>query len=288
MFIHSFMTLVLQDMDSYFWRAVAVEGIAMSCFLFNVVITVCTNTDVQLNRLDSDKQLLIALVFGLNIFLLVYFTAGLSGGNLNPAVTLSLMIGKRISVVRGIFYIASQCVGAIIGTGMAKVVSGAENFDRSHGAANIISPGYDAGQVMLGEIVCTGMLCLAVQVGLSGELWQLMEKTRMDMLLPVAVGTAVVIGHMVLIPLDGCSINPARSFGSAVVSGEWADQWVFWVGPFVGGTVSILLWELLLRPPQEVSRADYNMRRASTLIAEGQRPAARLSRQVGRFVAPTF
>eukprot|EP00611_Tribonema_gayanum_P003744 TRINITY_DN1298_c0_g1_i1.p1 TRINITY_DN1298_c0_g1~~TRINITY_DN1298_c0_g1_i1.p1 ORF type:complete len:177 (-),score=36.02 TRINITY_DN1298_c0_g1_i1:312-779(-) len=113
-------------------------------------------------------------------------------------------------------------------------------------------------------------------------------QTRMDMLLPVAVGTAVVIGHMVLIPLDGCSINPARSFGSAVVSGEWADQWVFWVGPFVGGTVSILLWELLLRPPQEVSRADYNMRRASTLIAEGQRPAARLSRQVGRFVAPTF
>jgi hypothetical protein len=64
-------------MDSFFWRSVAIEFLAMVAFLFSVITTICYNTDGQLIGLDSDKQLLASLVFGLSIFLLVYFTAGL-------------------------------------------------------------------------------------------------------------------------------------------------------------------------------------------------------------------
>ncbi|CAN0316406.1 unnamed protein product, partial [Hapterophycus canaliculatus] len=57
--------------------------------------------------------------------------------------------------------------------------------------------------------------------------------------------------HLVLIPIDGCSINPARSFATAVTNGEWDDQWVFWAGPMLGGVLGTVVWEAILRPDQD-------------------------------------
>ncbi|KAG5181868.1 transmembrane channel protein [Tribonema minus] len=274
--------LLEERFDSYFFRAVLVEGLAMAAFLYNVITVIAYNDDGQLVGIDSDKQLLIALVFGLSIFMLVYFTAGLSGGNLNPAVTFSLVIGKRISVARGICYIASQMVGAIVGTAFALVIAGSDKFNAVNGGANILAVGVSAGQALFAEILSTAMVCLAVIIGLSSELWHLMEKTGMDILLPIAVGTAIVLAHMVLIPIDGCSVNPARSFGAAVISGEWADMWIFWVGPLIGGLVAILLWELILRPPQEVSRSAHTRRSSDA----SDRPVRRLAKVVSARFEP--
>jgi Major intrinsic protein len=90
-----------QEHDAYFWRAVIVEGLAMVASLFTTMTVVCV-------AIDTNKQLLFAGIFGISIFILVYFTAAISGGNLNPAVTIALVVAKRISLARGVCYIISQ------------------------------------------------------------------------------------------------------------------------------------------------------------------------------------
>jgi len=64
---------------------------------------------------------------------------------------------------------------------------------------------------------------------------------------PLCIGLAVLVAHLLLIPIDGCSINPARSFGPAVVAGSWVDHWVFWVGPMTGAAVAAVVYDATLK-----------------------------------------
>lgn len=242
-----------KDMDINFVRAITAEFIASIIFLFNTIVLVEWNKDKAV--LTSDRHLLIALSFGLNIYLLVYSFAGMSGANINPAITTCLALGKRISCVRALCYIGAQCAGAILGTYIASVVSYGAVFEIVRGGANFITPGVDVYKAVVGEIVCTGLLCTIVLVGTNGDLYQLLNLVKMDPQLPMAIAVAIVVGHFVLIPIDVCSINPARSLGPAVVNNTWDKHWVFWVAPLTGAVGAILLWELVLRPP--VTRSQY-------------------------------
>lgn len=242
-----------KSMDYDFFRAVIGELVATTFFLFNTV------TVVQLGRLtrtlEPAKHLIISLAFGFNIFLLVWMFAGVSGGNLNPAVSFCLMLGKHISVVRALCYIVAQCLGAVIGAALAKVVTNGRQFGNVYGAANVINPGFSEERVFLGEMILTMLLCLTVLVGTNGELWRLMSMVKISAQLPVALGVVVSIAHFVLIPIDSCSINPARSFGPAVVANQWESHWVYWVAPCSGAVLALLLWEVILRPPVNAKAA---------------------------------
>jgi glycerol uptake facilitator-like aquaporin len=80
---------------------------------------------------------------------------------------------------------------------------------------------------------------------------------HLSALAPFAIGVTVFLCHIVAVPIDGCSVNPARSFGAAVVSGVWAYQWVFWVGPLAAGVAVGLLYEnLAFRAPRYVGPQD--------------------------------
>merc|ERR1712070_693761 len=64
-------------------------------------------------------------------------------------------------------------------------------------------------------------------------------------LAPIPIGLAVFLAHVICIPITGCSINPTRSFGPALVSGTWANHWIWWVGPLIGATIASLVWGLV-------------------------------------------
>lgn len=76
---------------------------------------------------------------------------------------------------------------------------------------------------------------------------------------PLSIGFAVLCGHIIAVPLTGAGLNPARSFGPAVIEGNWVNHWVFWVGPFVGALVAAVCSELLMHKAEELVEVTHNI-----------------------------
>ena len=188
------------------------------------------NSRIQVN---SSWGITTALAFGFAITVLAYATAHLSGGQLNPAVSFGLMLAGALPPLQMVVNIIAQIVGAILGSALLDgTIPNGE--DRTLGS-NQIAPGVGIGNALCGEIVMTAIL---VAVVLETAVNQKNEVARSQA--PLAIGFAVFCAHAVLLPIDGCSINPARSLGPAIVSGTWPGTfWVFVVGPFLGAIAAV-------------------------------------------------
>lgn len=173
-----------------------------------------------------------ALAFGMGIAVFAYCTAHVSGGQLNPCVTLGLFATGHLGSVQAVANILAQYVGAIVGAAcLYGTTPGAANATLG---ANGVSAGFKNGHALCGEAVMTCLLVFTV-------LQTCCEKKAIAKnLAPLAIGFSVFLGHTVLLPVDGCSINPARSFGPAALAGEWKNFWVFNVGPLIGCAVACL------------------------------------------------
>ena len=193
------------------------------------------------------RWLSISFCFGLMIGVLVFSTGSISGGNLNPAVTISLAITQKMSSFRATCYVVAQCFGAVLGAAFIRSLA-PDLYVASGGAANqvdwtnrFIGTWTVVGSEMIGTALLVFTVCAAADVG--------REKNNkyQGALTPFIIGFAVLIGHLFLIPIDGCSINPARTFGTAVVMGNFKDHWVFWMGPILGGMIAALVYDNLFR-----------------------------------------
>ena len=189
--------------------------------------------------------------FGFTITILVAVASRFSGAHLNPAVTWGLFLAQRIGALR-LLYIPCQMVGAI--TGAAILYGIVHDLDTTTYpevhflAVNRVMPGFSRGEALGYEIIFTCLLLTVVLAVTHGKA----QFGRASMA-PFHIGYAVFIAHMVMVPVDNCSINPARSFGPAVIANYWSDQWIFWVGPLTGATVAGLfngvLWKLFHGKP---------------------------------------
>jgi len=177
----------------------------------------------------------VAFAFGLTVLTMVYAVGPISGGHFNPAVSFGLWAGGRFSGKDLVPYIIAQVVGAIAASGVLYLVaSGNVDFNVQDGfAANGYgdhSPGgYTLAAALIVEIVLTFMFIFII-----------MGAT--DKLAPIgfaglAIGMALVLIHLISIPVTNTSVNPARSTGPALFVGGWAlsQLWLFWVAPVVGG-----------------------------------------------------
>ncbi|CAM9096541.1 unnamed protein product [Phaeothamnion confervicola] len=199
---------------------------------------------------DTASRLHIAACFGFSIYVLVFAFAAISGGHINPAITFAFVIGRRLPLVVGCLYWIGQLVGAIVGTAIARAMDVAL-FDAVNGGANSVHT--TNTRAFGGEVMGTFLLVLTVLVATNGYMGAKMGYIPLH--LPLAIGMAVFVAHLALIPIDNCSINPARSFGPAVVANYWEHgQWVFYAGPFVGSTLAALLFEAVLRLPEPTKR----------------------------------
>lgn len=229
------------------------EFIGMILFLyFNIAAILGLNPTVFAGADTATPVLQIAFQFGLSIFLLVYVFGQVSGGHMNPAVTFGLMCAKKCTFQRAVCYVIAQCVGATIGSGIAKGVYGDDNYTYNgseFAGANSVNPAIGKGGTFGAEVMGTYLLVLTVFMATNATVNK--KVPFIGALLPFAIGMAVTIAHIALVPIDGCSINPARSFGAAAVSGLWDDQWVFWIGPLVGGFLAAASFELVIKRPVE-------------------------------------
>jgi len=193
------------------------------------------NQRIQVN---SSWGITTALAFGLAITVLAYATSHLSGGQLNPAVSFGLLLAGELSAIQTGINIIAQIVGAILGAALldATVPSAGD----ANLGSNVISNGVGFGNALCGEIVMTAVLVLVVLETAINK-----RNTIARSQAPLAIGFAVFCAHAVLLPIDGCSINPARSLGPAIVSGTWPGTfWVFIVGPFLGALAAVFPLQL--------------------------------------------
>lgn len=187
----------------------------------------------------------IALSFGLSVGTIVWAIAHTSGGHINPAVTVGFLVTRKISFVRGLFYIISQSIGAIAGAGVLHLVNPSNatagyNLNPTLGtSAPPANSPITHFQVFLIELIITFVLVFTVFATCD-------SRRKFPGSGPLAIGLSVTMGHLWAVPFTGAGTNPARVFGPAVVSHTWVHHWAYWLGPIVGGISAALLYDFVL------------------------------------------
>ncbi|GJN26757.1 hypothetical protein PR202_gb14715 [Eleusine coracana subsp. coracana] len=243
-----------------FYRAGIAEFMATFLFLYISILTVMGYSKSQ-SKCSTVGIQGIAWSFGGMIFVLVYCTAGISGGHINPAVTLGLFLARKLSLTRAVFYIVMQCLGAICGAGVVKGFQQALYMGNG-GGANTVASGYTKGSGLGAEIIGTFVLVYTVfsatdakrnardsHVPIRGfDMGSLLDE--LQILAPLPIGFAVFLVHLATIPITGTGINPARSLGAAIIFNRkdaWSDHWIFWVGPFIGALLAAIYHQVVIR-----------------------------------------
>jgi len=182
----------------------------------------------------------IALAHGLAIMVMAYTYGAASGGHFNPAVTAAMFLNRRIRAVQGVFYVACQLLGAALAALLLEaVLHNHPELARSApylGSCDLSGIGFKAGTLL--EAVATFFLVSAIYAtaidprGFAGTA-------------PIAIGLTITLDILAIGPLTGAAMNPARAFGPSLLSGHWANWYVYWIGPLAGGGAASLLHEKL-------------------------------------------
>jgi aquaporin Z len=191
----------------------------------------------------------VSFAFGLSVVTMAYAIGHISGCHLNPAVTVGLAAGGRFPSAQVVPYIVAQVVGAILASAVLYVIaSGAAGFDVGKGFASngyeAHSPGhYSMMACFLMEVVMTMMFLFVIMGSTHGK--------APAGFAPLAIGLALVMIHLVSIPVTNTSVNPARSTGPALFVGGWAlaQLWMFWVAPLIGGVLGGVIYRWLSDEP---------------------------------------
>jgi len=187
----------------------------------------------------------VSLAFGLTVLTMAYAIGHISGCHLNPAVSFGLWAGGRFPASQLLPYIIAQVLGAVVAGGVLYLIaSGKAGFDVSAGFASngygAHSPGgYSLMAALITEVVMT-MMFLLIILGATDE-------RAPQGFAPIAIGLGLTLIHLISIPVTNTSVNPARSTGVAVFTGDWAisQLWLFWVAPIVGGLLGAVIYRLI-------------------------------------------
>ncbi|KAK9159022.1 hypothetical protein Scep_005596 [Stephania cephalantha] len=230
-----------------FYRAGIAEFMATFLFVYISVLTV-----MGVNRSPSKCASVgiqgIAWAFGGMIFVLVYCTAGISGGHINPAVSFGLLLARKLTLTRAVWYIVMQCLGAICGAGVVKGFEKSVLYESLGGGANVVNSGYTKGDGLGAEILGTFLLVYTVFSATDEK--RKARDSHVPVLAPLPIGFAVFLVHLATIPITGTGINPARSLGAAIIYNRkhaWNDHWIFWVGPFIGAGLAAAYHQIVIR-----------------------------------------
>lgn len=194
----------------------------------------------------------VALAFGLTLLTMAYTIGPISGCHINPAVTFGLCLAKRFPARDVLPYVIAQVLGAIAAAAvLLAIAKGQPNFVMGQFASDgydALSPGhYNMWSALIIEIVCT-FAFLMVILGAT-------DKRAPVGFAGLAIGLALTLIHLISIPVDNTSVNPARSTGPAIFAGpdELAQLWLFWLAPLVGGGFAGVCYRALFG--EEVSEA---------------------------------
>lgn len=177
----------------------------------------------------------VSLTFGLIIVVMIAAVGHISGAHFNPAVTIAFAVTRHFPWKDVLYYIVGQTGGAVLGALTLRVLLG------DSASLGLTTPANSIGQAFGVEILLTAVLMFVI-ISVATD-------TR-----AVGAPAALAIGFTVMLDalwggmISGASMNPARSFAPALVSGIWTDQWLYWVAPIVGALIGALFYQFVRRP----------------------------------------
>jgi len=186
----------------------------------------------------------ISLAFGLAVVAMAYAIGPISGCHINPAISVGMLVAGKLSVKETMGYVVAQCVGAVLGAlVLSLILSGQAGFEAgewaygSNGWGEGYLGNYSMQSAFIAEFVFTSIFLIVIHAVTS--------KLGNSTMAGLAIGITLVLIHMVVIPVTGTSVNPARSFGPAIFAQGMALQqlWLFIVAPLAGGIVGTLIWK---------------------------------------------
>ncbi|PSR95224.1 Aquaporin TIP1-1 like [Actinidia chinensis var. chinensis] len=177
-----------------------------------------------------------ALAHAFGLFVAVSVGANISGGHVNPAVTFGAFIGGNITLLRGIMYWIAQLFGSTVACLLLKFATGGLTT-----SAFSVSSGVSVWNAFVLEIVMTfGLVYTVYATAIDPR-----SKGNVGIIAPIAIGFIVGANILAGGAFDGASMNPAVSFGPALVSWDWTNHWVYWAGPLIGGGIAGLIYEVI-------------------------------------------
>lgn len=215
-------------------RRAVMEGIGT----FALVVAGCGAIVADATRDGALGAVGISLVFGLIIMVMVYGTGHLSGAHINPAVTLAFTMTRHLPPREAVAYIAAQVLGALAG---ALVLLAVWPDQPANLGATVPSVG--AGSAFVYELFLTAILMFVIMAVAT-------DTRAVGAAAAIAIGAAVGLDAIFGGPVTGASMNPARSFGPALASGEWTDFWVYLAGPVAGAALGALSYQAVRGGPR--------------------------------------
>ena len=205
-----------------------------------VLVLVACGTACTVGCDANGGYVITALAFGLVIVAMAYSVGNVSGCHINPAVSIAMLVSKKLSVKDFIGYIVAQFAGAIAGAGVLKYIFSVEGaVDQTGGLGSNALFQNDVLASIIIEVLLTFIFVLAI-LGVT-------SKVENSAVVGLVIGGALTLVHLIGIGLTGTSVNPARSFGPALLAGgdALANVWVFIVAPLVGGVLAALVYMFL-------------------------------------------
>jgi aquaporin Z len=186
----------------------------------------------------------ISLAFGLAVVAMAYAIGPISGCHINPAISVGMLVAGKLSVKDTVGYVIAQCIGALLGAlVLSLILKGQSGFEAgewaygSNGWGDGYLGNYSMQSAFIAELVFTAIFLIVIHAVTS--------KLGNASMAGLAIGITLALIHMVVIPVTGTSVNPARSFGPAMLAQGMALQqlWLFIVAPLAGGILGTLIWK---------------------------------------------
>jgi MIP family channel proteins len=218
------------------WRRASAEGLAA----FALVFAGCGAIIADHKYGGALGTVGIAIVFGLVIMVMVYATGHLSGAHINPSVTIAFTLTRRFKVREAIAYIAAQTSGTTLA---ALVLLAIWPNKPAHLGATV--PTVAAGSALVYETILTAFLMFVIMAVAT-------DSRAVGAAAAIAIGGVIGLDALFGGPVTGASMNPARSFGPALVSGTWTDFWIYLAGPIVGAALGASAYQVIrgANPPE--------------------------------------
>jgi MIP family channel proteins len=205
------------------------EGLAAFALVFAGCGAIVTNASYD----GALGAVGIALVFGLIIMVMIYATGHLSGAHINPAVTVAFTLTRHFPARDATAYIAAQLAGAVCGALLLLAVWPGQPAD-----LGATVPSIGVGSALVYETVLTAFLMFVIIAVAT-------DTRAVGAAAAIAIGATVGLDALFGGPVTGASMNPARSFGPALASGQWTDFWIYIVGPVAGAALGAAAYQLV-------------------------------------------